>query len=195
MAAKQDWSMVSDLVGEIHFSLSGGTPGKEDFIPQTDGFVIRVTYANEAKKMKAALRTTGIAVQNICRVFYRKNKRFPFAPGKVQAVNGDGEFMLPPEAAALRALEVMKATMELTQEQYGAIDTLQRLLQAAPAVAVPSVDEAENAEVKEEYKFDREWLKRQKVEKLKVLAQDAVLEGYDEMTRDELVDELAELEK
>lgn len=218
MAAKREWTKVSDLVGEIQFSLSGGKPGTNDFIPKTDDFIIRVTYANDTEKMKAALNSTRIAVQNVCRTFYRKNKRFPFAPGKVQAVNGEGEFVLPPEAAAVRALQVLQATVALTQEQRQAAETLMALLQAGPQATVTLLDvqreaaqalvpaesttaehqdedDTEKEEEEEEYKYAEDWLKRQTAAKLKVLAQNEELEGYDEMTKDELVEELALIEK
>lgn len=209
MAEKRgEFTMVNSLVGEVGFSVSGGKPGTDEYIPKTDGFIIRVTYANETEKMKRALDSTRIAVQNTVRQYYRKHKRFPFAPGKVQNVDGNGEFSLP--------VTVHVDKLE-AQAKAGTLDVHDKIrLARAMGLSVPqewidAISTGQNGpngsnetngtnstgqnEPDAEYKYSESWLRRQNAAKLRVIAQNEQLEGYSELSQDELVEELMLIEK
>lgn len=200
MATKQEWTQISNLVGEIHFAVSGGKDAtKPDYVPATSGFVIRVMYANETEKTKAALNSTRIAVQNVMRTFYRKNKRFPFAPGKVQVVNGEGEFTLPVSSqvdrleAALKAGQVDIAEKIRVAEMFG-LEVPQEWRKQLTKPQTVSDDER-SEEVDENFKYPEGSLDHTTIAKLKIIAQNEELEGYDELTADEIRSELYLIEK
>lgn len=196
MAEKREWTLVSALVGEIEFGISGGKEGTTDYIPKTSGFVIRVSYANETEKMKQALCSTRIAVQNTIRQFYRKNKRFPFSPGKVQKVNGSGEFTLP--------MTVHIDRIE-TQAKNGELEMADKIrLAKAMGLEIPAEwltdSKPEPTQMvptapQIEYKYNEDHLKRAKTEQLILLAEQEGLEGLEDMERSEIIEELALIEK
>lgn len=207
MAEKREWTMVSQLVGQIEFNVAGGKdPAKDDYIPPTKGFVIKVQYASESEKMKEALNSTRIAVQNTIRTFYRKNKKFPFAPGRVQVVNGSGEFTLPMVDQLERlARQIAADPKQLSFEDKVRLAKLLGLPEPVREEMQPEMDHGilgVMAEVASEvsddpesqYKYDEEQLGKLSLAKLRVLAQNEELEGYDEMTKAEIVEELALLE-
>ena len=200
MAKKQiEFVQVDALTARISLSVSGGTEGKPDFVPDTDGFMIEVRYSSEAQKMGKALASTKIDVQNILRVFYRANKRFPFQPGKLQKVDGTGSFELPVSSqvdrleAQLERGEVelvdkirlaRKLGFAIPQEWLDELSTLQ---------AQQASDEAdvEVAEEVDEMKYDEAELTKLSITKLRKLAQDEELEGYDSLDKAQLVEELS----
>ena len=193
-----EFTMVDQLTGRISVSVSGGTEGKADYVPETDGFIIEVRYDSESQKMGKALSSTRIDVQNILRTFYRANKRFPFAVGKVQKVSGTGTFELP-VASQVDRLEV--------QASQGLVSTadLIRIAKAAgmsiPAdwlamAEAPTVDDDGMKPAKYvEMKYPEGSLDKVVIGKLKIIAQGEELEGYDELTADELRAELYAIEK
>lgn len=199
MATEQEWTQISDLVGEIRFGLGGGTPGKDDYVPQTEGFIIRVTYGSQTEKTKAALSCTVIAVRSIMKAFYRKNKRFPFAQGKVQAVNGKGQFTMPMSS------HVDKLEAQLTTGQVEMADKIRlakSLGLAVPQEWLDQVEATETVPVDDDEQSDENALKYPKgsldkvvIAKLRIIAQNEELEGYDDLTADELREELYTIEK
>ena len=217
MAEKQEWTMVSDLVGRISLQVSGGTLGKEDYIPETKGFIIQVTYANQADKMHAALNSTRIAVQNTIRTFYRKNKRFPFKPEVVQAVDGKGEFTLPVtvhmdrlEAQAkageldrddkIRLARMAGVSEEIIAAMFPPVVVAAPVAAEAAAPESTTSDQGNDDDDKSEddadgMKYDEEELAKLSVSRLRVLAQKEELEGYDELSKEELIEELSAIEK
>ena len=193
-----EFTMVDQLTGRISVSVSGGTEGKPDYVPETDGFIIEVRYDSESQKMGKALSSTRIDVQNILRTFYRANKRFPFAVGKVQKVSGTGTFELP-VASQVDRLEV--------QASQGLVSTadLIRIAKAAgmsiPAdwlamAEAPTVDDDGMKPAKYvEMKYPEGSLDKVVIGKLKIIAQEEELEGYDELTAEQLRAELYAIEK
>lgn len=208
MARKQrrEFVMVSNLVGRISFDVSGGTEGKEDFVPETKGFTIEVTYKDEAEKMGNALNTSVIAVQSILRSFYRKHKRFPFAPGKTQKVNADGEFDLPMVThidrleAAVTAGQVELADKIRVAKAFG-LEVPQAWLDELAAAVTMTAATTQSAATATapttapQFKYNKGELSKLATTRLKVLAQQEEFEGYDEMTRAELIEDLARVEK
>ena len=199
MAKKmREFTLVSDLVARTELNVSGGTEGKPDYVPSTDGFIIEVTYASEAQKMGKALSSTIIDVQNILRVFYRANKRFPFQPGKVQKVTGTGVFELPV------ASQVDRLEAQLKAGQVELADKIRLAISMGLEVPQDWLDQVENEPVLNEQSDDEEddamkypegSLDKTTIAKLKVLAQEEELEGYDELTASELREELYAIEK
>lgn len=195
MARKQrDWTQVSGLVGRIGFTLSAGKgPSDPKYIPETAGFVVEITYDNENDRMYHALCNSIVAVQNTVKKYYWANKRFPFAPGKVQKVRGDGAFDVPVTfhmdklEAQHKAGQLSVADQIRLIESFGGIVPDELRAQATTATTAGEDDT--------ELMYNGDWLRKQTVAKLKVLAQDNELEGYDELTRAELVEELEMLEK
>lgn len=197
MAEKRDWTMVSDLVGEIQFNVSGGKEGSPDYVPKTEGFVVRVTYESSSARMKAALNSTRIAVQNTMRTYYRNNKRFPFAPGKVQAVDGEGRFTLPVSSQVDRIEAQLKAgqvdrTEQIRLARMLGLEVPQAWLDETAKLIVDGSADEDNDD---SAKYPEGSLDKVGIAKLKVLAQNEELEGYDEMTADELREELYLIEK
>ena len=211
-----EFTQVDQLTGRIAVSVSGGTMGKADYVPETDGFIIEVRYDNEAQKMGKALSSTRIDVQNILRVFYRANKRFPFAPGKVQKVGGTGTFELPVashvdklEAQAAQGLvstadliRIAKAAgMSIPAEWIAMVETLRAESAVTlaelnkPAVGASvnkGVQSDDNDEI--EMQYARDWLDKQTTAKLQVLCQDEEID-HEELTAEEMRDELEQVEK
>ena len=225
MAEKREWTMVSNLVGDVEFGISGGKPGQEDYIPKTDGFVIRVTYTSETEKMKAALNSTRIAVQNTVRQFYRKNGRFPFKPGVKQAVQGDGEFTLPVtihmdrlEAQAkageldtadrvrlARIAGIDEATIQmLLGEAQGVLDSTNESTSTSQGMEQSSkgIVDSENESMGgissgeiNDFKYSEGELRKLSTTRLKIMAAGEDIDGHDEMRREELIQALMEVEE
>ena len=103
------------------------------------------------------------------------------------------EAILPPEATADPIEQRIKA---LT-------DTEKATLAAAIGIPNPSeasddnedIDNAGNGDDIEEPKYDEDELAKLSITRLRVLAQKEQLEGYDDLAKDELLEELAQLMK
>ena len=103
------------------------------------------------------------------------------------------ESTLPPEAAAAPIEQYIKA---LT-------DTERATLAAAVGIPNPSeasddneaIDNDDDGDDTEEPKYDEDELAKLSITRLRVLAQKEQLEGYDDLTKDELLGELAQLMK
>jgi len=196
MAERQDVTLVSNLVGRITFNVSGGKVDAADYVPATKGFTIEVSYKNEAEKMGCALKTTAIAVQNVLRTFYRKHKRFPFQPGTIQKVDANGEFTLP-GSFHIDKLEAQAAAGSLTRDDMLRLAKITGL--QIPANWLTPNEVAETPEKPDEFvdapvaKYEIGDLKRATVKALQVMAEEEGLD-YEELTRQELIDELAKIE-
>ena len=198
-----DFTMVDQLTARITVSVSGGTEGKADFVPDTDGFIIEVRYENEAQKMGKALSSTKIDFQNFIRTFYRAHKRFPCIPGKLQKVSGTGTFDLPVasqvdrlEAQAAQGLVSTADLIRIAKAAGMAIP--QEWLDQVVAEPTASDDEdgqGNNGDNDDGMKYPAGSLEKIVISKLKRLAQDEELEGYDELTAEELREELYAIEK
>ena len=205
MAKKQEWTRVSQLVGRTTFSVSGGGKNVDNpkYVPLTDGFTIEVTYDNDYQVMADALTTKVIQVQNTLRTFYIANKRFPFAPGKMQKVDGEGKFTLPVasqvdrlEAQAAQGLVSTADLIRIAKAAGMAIP--QEWLDQVVAEPTASDDEdgqGNNGDNDDGMKYPAGSLEKIVISKLKRLAQDEELEGYDELTAEELREELYAIEK
>ena len=194
MAKKQEVTLVDALTADVTFGVSGGKVGNPNFVPATEGFVVRVKFSTENEKMLAALKTVVIRVQSNLRSYYEKNQRFPFDPGKKTTVDAMGEFYMPaPMPSRERLLAATMAERIMIAETYGlAVPDEWR--------NPPEADQSDDTD-DSDLKYDEEQLSKLNLGKLKVLAQkeelegNEDLEGYDEMTKDELVEILAAIEK
>lgn len=188
--AQRTWVQVSKLAGRITFDVSGGKEGDPAYIPLTKGFTVEVSYANDGDLLYNALCNTAVDVQNILRVFYRKNGRFPFQPGKVQKVDGDGQFTLP-ATVHLDRLEGQAKAGELDAE---AIRRLRLLLANAEAAIASAANDAPiSDDWTPEHKYEMEWLNEQSLTRLRVTA---AVEGieHDGVNREDLIEALASVE-
>ena len=188
MAKKQEVTLVDALTADVVFSVSAPKTG----VPETNGFIVRVKFAGENEKMLAALKTVVIRVQNGLRTYYEKHKRFPFEPGKRTAVDANGEFYMPaPMPSKERLLAATLAEKIMIAETYG--------------LAVPDEwrnppsdkddEQSDDDDDETGLKYEEDELNKLSIAKLRVLAQNEELEGYDDLTKDELVEELALIEK
>ena len=185
MARKQEWTQVSERVGRITFDVSGGD------IPETTGFQIEVSYATQADMLKMALNSTRIAVQNQLRENYRKHKAWLFQPGKITKVSGSGE---------LGALSPVERLLSNPQLLAGATDEQKRQLAqllglVAPDEAKPLETLPEATGIAREGGFDEDELMKLSLTKLRIIAQNKGVEGYDELTKEEIIEELVMLDE
>ena len=200
--AQRPYTQVSSLVGRIGFSVSGkafvdkdGT--KHEAIPKTDGFIVEVAYESESDKMYHALCNSAVGVQQTLKKYYWTHGRFPAVPGKVFKARGDGNMDLPNtvymdkivakaagEGLDLDEITRLKAAIALAEAKLAAQATTE------PADDDDSADEDDGG-----LKYPEGSLEKFTAAKLKVLAQNEELEGYDEMTADEIRDELYAIEK
>ena len=187
MAKKQEVTLVDALTADVVFSVSAPKTG----VPETNGFIVRVKFAGENEKMLAALKTVVIRVQNGLRTYYEKHKRFPFEPGKRTAVDAGGEFYMPaPMPSKERLLAATLAEKIMIAETYG--------LTVPDEWRNPPSDEDDGQSDEDDetgLKYDEDELRKLSIARLRVLAQNEELEGYDDLTKDELVEELAMVEK
>ena len=194
MPKKQEVTLVDSLTADVSFGVSGTFKVGDvtHKIPETNGFMIRVKFGTENEKMLAALKTVVIKVQNGLRVYYEKHQRFPFDPGKKTAVNAMGEFYTPaPMPSRERLLSATLAEKIMIVETYG--------LEVPDEWRNPPADDeqgdTDDDDNDSDLKYDEEQLSKLSLARLRALAQNEELEGYDELTKDELVDELALIEK
>ena len=209
--AQRPYTQVSSLVGRIGFSVSGNAwtdknGVKHEAIPKTDGFIVDITYESESDKMYHALCNSAVAVQQTIKKYYWAHGRFPAQPGKVFKAQGDGGMDLPNTVIVDRAVANV-ATMDiadkirlatamglevpaewLATQQTGPVN-------ADNGTDVPDqgTEDAEDAE--DIYKYPAGTLDKVAIGKLRVLAQNEELEGYDELTANELREELYAIEK
>lgn len=200
MAKKQDVTMVSDLVGRGKFTVSAkGTMVDgvlKGAIPSTS-FEIEVSYANQIELMEYAVPTSIICLQGALRDEYLANGKFSFAPGTRIKVGANGRYTRPaPMPTKERLLAASWAEKIMIAETYGLeVPEEWRLALAKATAPVATSDETDGDSDTDEFKYDEEALRGLSLARLKVLAQNEELEGYDEMTKDEIVDELSLIEK
>lgn len=199
--AQREWTQVSDLVGRIAFSVKSGKPGDANFVPATAGFIVEVTYESQSDKMYNALCNSAVAVQGTVRRYYAEHQRFPFAPGKLQKVNSKGGFDLPDtvymdkvEAKAKAGEMTLEDKIRLAEAMGAIVPQEWRLAMESTSAGEQSVDFVDDGD-NDGLKYDETVLEGLSLAKLRKLAQDEELEGYDELTKEELVSELAMLEK
>ena len=201
--AQRPYTQVSRLRGRIGFSVSGkswtdknGT--KHDDVPKTEGFIVEVSYESESDKMYHALCNSAVGVQQTLKKFYWANGRFPATPGKVFKAKGDGSMDLPntvfiDRIAAKAAGEGLDLD-EITRLK-AAIAMAEAKLAAGAGAPMDVSDQGETGETDEEFKYPEGSLDKVVLAKLKVLAQNEELEGYDELTAEEIREELYLIEK
>ncbi len=203
--AQRPYTQVSSLVGRIGFSVSGNawtdkSGTKHEAIPKTDGFMVEVSYESESDKMYHALCNSAVGVQQTLKKYYWAHGRFPAEPGKVFKAKGDGSMDLPNTVIVDRAV-ANAATMDLADKiRLATAMGLQIPPEWTAAMAAPvstGNDQGEESGDDEEelFKYPAGTLDKLVVAKLRVLAQKEELEGYDELTSDELREELYAIEK
>ena len=199
MAKKQDVTVVSDLVGRGKFTVSAKGSMVDGVlkgaVPSTS-FEIEVTYKDQIEKMEYAVPTSIICLQGALRDEYLASGKFSFAPGTRIKVGANGRYFKP--APLPNKERIMQATFEQKLELLmglGIEPTEEWLKTNRPQVVTDSVDEKVVTIDEDEPKYNEEELGKQSVAKLKVLAQNEELEGYDELTRAELVAELGAIKK
>lgn len=195
MAKRQEVTLVSALCAEVTFSAS-----EKRGVPETEGFQIRIEFASENEKMLCAVKTVVIRVQDDLRAYHAKHGVFPFAPGQLTKVDAHGNFVRPKALPTREELDAagMGAKIELAkrlglpvpQEWLDTVHTSVLSSESEPA----HTDDGTKADDGTGYKYEEAWLNKQSTTKLKVLAQNEELEGYDELTRGELIEELALME-
>ena len=208
--AQRPYTQVSSLVGRIGFSVSGNawtdkSGTTHPAVPKTAGFVVEVAYDSESDKMYHALCNSAVAVQQTLKKYYWSNGRFPAQPGKVFKAQGDGSMDLPSTVFVDRLDAKARGegldTNEI--ERLKAIIAMAEAKLAGPASAteatVPvgtSIDQGMVPTApKIEYKYDEAHLRRAKTDQLINLAETEEFEGIADMDREELITELALVEK
>ena len=199
MAKKQDVTVVSDLVGRANFTVSA--KGKMvdgvlvGVVPSTS-FSIEVTYANQIELLEYAVPTSIICLQQMLRDEYLANGKFSFPAGTRIKVGANGRYTRPaPMPTKERLLAASWAEKVLMAETYG-LDVPEewRAMLAIELNGGKPTEDEEVDEVEDEPKgFDLDELLKLPVAKLKRLAQDEEIDGYDDMTKDELAEALASL--
>ena len=196
MAKKQDVTVVSDLVGRGKFMVSAKgkmVDGKLIGAVPSTGFEIEVTYKDQIEKMEYAVPTSIICLQNELRVEYVSTGKFSFVPGTRIKCGADGKYFRPaPMPTKERLLEATWAQKIMVVETYG-LPVPQEWLDALAAEMAQVTTDTQSED--DGYKYDEAQLSGLSLAKLRVLAQNEELEGYDELTKDELVEELSLIEK
>ena len=202
MAKKQDVTVVSDLVGRGKFTVSAKgkmVDGKLVGMVPSTGFEIEVTYKNQIEKMEYAVPTSIICLQNELRTDYASTGKFSFVPGSRIKCGADGKYFRPaPMPTRERLLEATWAQKIMVAETYGlpVPQEWRDALAAEEASAQITTDtQSEDEDEGSGYRYDEGQLSGLSLAKLRVLAQNEELEGYDELTKDELVEELSLIEK
>ena len=215
MAKKQDVTVVSDLVGRGKFTVSAKGKMNADgvmvgAIPSTS-FEIEVTYKDQIEKMEYAVPTSIICLQGMLREEYLATGKFAFAAGSRVKVGANGKYYrpapLPTKERLMDATWAEKITLAeaiglpVPQEWRDAVAGGYDLSARLTEVEEQSENEEEIEDEEPELKYDEDELSKLSVSKLKVLAQkeeldgNADFEGYDDLTKDELVELLAQVEK
>lgn len=185
MAKKHEIELVDSLTATVKFGVSS----TKQSVPATEGFVIKVRFSSENDKMIAALKTVVIKVQAELRSHYEKYHVFPFQPGTMITVDGDGSFDKPKAPPTLS--EIIAA---LKYADKDSLADIQRMITEAQMVqstlAEASEDEGDESP-EEEYLYSEEWLARKTRVQLKPLAKKHGLEDYEDMSVEELREELS----
>ena len=203
--AQRPYTQVSRLVGRIGFSVSGNAwtdknGVKHEAVPKTDGFIVDITYESESDKMYHALCNSAVALQQTIKKYYWAHGRFPAQPGKVFKAQGDGGMDLPNTVIVDRAVANV-ATMDIADKirlatAMGLEVPAEWLAtqQTGPVNADNGTDVPDQG-AEDADKYPAGTLDKVVIGKLRVLAQNEELEGYDELTADELREELYAIEK
>ena len=201
MAKKQDVTVVSDLIGRANFTVSAKghlVDGKIVGAVPSTSFSIEVTYANQIEKMEYAVPTSIICLQQMLRDEYLANGKFSFAPGTRIKVGANGRYTRP--APMPTKEQVANATLAQKIAMLEALGVPVPEEWMRPPVVTEKSDQSESeadddADGDGAMRYDEDVLSTLTLAKLRVLAQNEELEGYDELTKDELVMELALIEK
>ena len=205
--AQGEWTQVSSLVGRIGLSISGKAwtdkNGRQyPAIEKVEGLVAEISFESEADKMYQALCAARVTVQGMLKNYVWEHGRLPVQPGKPFKVASDGKMDLPntfymDKIAAQAAGEGLDAYA--VERLKAIIATAELKLQAKPvdmstvADATDQGDESDDDD-EEVFKYPAGTLDKTVIAKLKVLAQNEELEGYDELTADEIREELYAIE-
>ena len=202
MAKKQDVTVVSDLVGRGKFTVSAKgkmVDGKLVGMVPSTGFEIEVTYKNQIEKMEYAVPTSIICLQNELRTDYVSTGKFSFVPGSRIKCGADGKYARPaPMPTAERLLAATWAQKIMVVETYGlAVPQEWRdALAAEEASAQVTTDtQSEDEDESSDYKYDEVQLSGLSMAKLRTLAQNEELEGYDKLSKFALIQELSLIDK
>ncbi len=201
MAKQQDVTVVSDLCARANFTVSSKgklVDGKMvGVVPRTE-FSVQVTYSNQIELLEYAVPTTIIDLQGFLREEYLATGKFSFAAKTMIKVGANGKYGRPaPLPSAQRIAEATLAEKLIILASLGIEPTAEWLVANTPqAIEEPVVEAAAdttNGDLgeDEEYKYNEEELATLSLIRLKVLAQKEEFEGYDDMDKDTLVEELA----
>lgn len=203
-AQEGSWEQISDLIGRIKLSVSGKAwvdrNGKEyPAIPKTDGFYVEIRYESRADEKYHALCNSRVAVQNTLKQYFWEHGKFPVQPGKVFKATSNGGMELPNTIIVDRAV-ANAATMDLADKirlatAMGLPIPAEWLAAQTVAPVNTSNDQGGDDEDDEKMKYPAGTLDRLVIAKLRILAQTEELEGYDELTTDEIRGELYAIEK
>ena len=200
------WEQVSELVGRIELSVSGKAHTDRNgrafpAIPETTGFYVEIKYENAAEKMYRALCSSRVAVQDTLKQYFWEHGKFPVQPGKVFKATSNGGMELPntvhmdrivakaaSEGLNLDEITRLKAAIALAEAKLAA---------AAAATQADDEDAAddEDDDTGDEFKYPEGSLDKVGKAKLLILAQDEEVDGYAEMSVEELRNELYIIEK
>ena len=211
MAKKQDVTVVADFVARAKFDVSGSekiVDGKVVLkaVPEAS-FELEVRYEDMTELLKYAVPTTIIALQGNLRDYYRANGKFPVAVGTRMKVKAAGTFEAPPTVHLDRLEAQVAAGGQITLAdrirlaRIAGLDIPPEWL-VPPVADVPTDEAVDNKDIDndgdsdtDEPKYDEDELAKLSITRLRVLAQKEELEGYDDLTKDELLEELAQLMK
>lgn len=219
MAKKQDVTVVADYQARAKFVVSGEekiVTGKivSKAVPST-GFELEVVYKDMKEVLEYAVPTTIIGTQAFLRDYYRAHGRFPVAPSTRLKVSASGAFEVPPTVHLDRLEAQVRAGGEISladkvrlakiaglpvppewlEELVG--ETIAEPIIPTTTIGVTQSDEVldDDEDEEEELKYKREQLERLPERKIKAIAQDEQLDDYADRTKEDLIDELCEIEK
>ena len=197
---------VSELTVTGAFSVSTKTR------PEKQGpFTLIVKYANVDEALRAAFSTTRIIVQNPLRKLHESGQSLGLKPGATLRANGKGERFVSDEERNAHAMVLILSKPEVLRnapiaQRIKAAELLglpvpQEWRDAAAAAAAVSDDiteadddEGDEGDEGDAPKYDKSQLSKLGMAKLQVLAQNEEIAKYGEMTRAELIEELALIE-
>ena len=200
MPKKQDVTVVSDLVGRANFTVSAKGKMVDGVlvgaVPSTN-FSMEVTYKDQIEKMEYAVPTSVICLQGFLRDEYLAHGKFSFPVGTMIKVGANGRYTRPaPMPTRERLLAASWAEKIAVAETYGLAvpDEWRAALANENSTTVTEVQSSED-KIDATPRYNVEELRGQSLIKLRVLAQNEELEGYAELTKEQLVEELALLVK
>ncbi len=215
MAKKQGDVLVNDagarpvlgrsLTARGPLSISGKYPDGTKFGPIT-GYEIEVTYKDVAEALRYAFNSTRVTVGSEIRDAIASRKKPYITQGMLARVNAQGQRSLSIEEKRAQAIETLvenpAAAQGATREEREKIAKLFGLVlpddddevdvgvngvpEAAPLAASASSDDDFAG-------YDEDELNKLSLHKLRILAQNHALEGYDDLTKAELIEELVQL--